>query len=147
MEQRRVRSVGGIVLGDNGTVAMVRHRISNGAWLFPKGRPEEGESDEEAARREIEEEAGVKDLELIDDLGTYERYHINPDGTDDVNEIKEIHMFLFAAPQGAAATPSHEMDGARWVPLPHVVVECGSVADRAWFTRVFERVRLAIQRD
>lgn len=147
MEQRRTHSAGGIVIGDHGTIAMVRHSVSNGAWLFPKGRPDPGETDEETARREIAEEAGLTDLELIDDLGTYERYHLNPDGTDDATELKEIHMFLFAAPRGAVAAPSMEMDGAKWVPLQRVIDECGSIADKAWFTRVFERVRHAIQRD
>lgn len=147
MEQRRTKSVGGIVIGDGGTIAMVRHSVSTGMWLFPKGHPEEGETDEETARREIEEEAGVSDLEFLDDLGTYERYHIRPDGTDDLTELKEIHMFLFAAPAHAVLTPSHEMDGARWVPLTKVGEECGSVVDRVWFSTVFERVRQAIQRD
>lgn len=147
MEQRRTKTAGGIVIGDNGTIAMVRHRNGNGAWLFPKGHPEPNESDEEAARREIAEEAGLTELELLDDLGTYERCHITPDGTDDCSELKEIHMFLFAASVGAAASPSHEMDGAKWVPLSRVAEECGSVADRAWFAHVFDRVRQAIQRD
>lgn len=139
--------MGGIVIGDHGTIAMVRHSVSNGAWLFPKGHAEEGESDEAAARREIAEEAGLANLELLDDLGTYERYHLNPDGTDDRTELKEIHMFLFAAPMGAVTAPSMEMDGAKWVPFRQVADVCGSAADRAWFASVFERVRQAIQRD
>jgi 8-oxo-dGTP pyrophosphatase MutT (NUDIX family) len=147
MEVHRSRSVGGIVLGDNGTIAMVRRRNSNGAWLFPKGHPDENESDEDAARREITEEAGLSDLELLDDLGRYERHPILPDGSENREEIKEIHMYLFAAAPGAAVVPSCEMDSARWVPLPSVAEECGNVADRAWFSRVFERVRQAIQRD
>lgn len=147
MEVRRTRSVGGIVIGDNGTIAMVRRRDGNGAWLFPKGHPEPGETDEEAARREIAEEAGLTDLELLDDLGTYERYHTLPDGRDDLTEMKEIHMYLFAAVSHAGLVPTMEMEAARWVPLKNVVDESGNVADRAWFTRVFERVRQAVQRD
>lgn len=147
MEQRRTKTAGGIVIGDSGTVVMVRHSVSNGAWLFPKGHVDPGESDEETARREIAEEAGLTDLELLGDLGSYERFHINPDGTDDRSELKEIHMFLFAAPTGAVSAPGHEMDGAKWVPLSRVVEECGSATDRAWFVSVFDRVRQAIQRD
>jgi 8-oxo-dGTP pyrophosphatase MutT (NUDIX family) len=147
MEIQRSRSAGGIVIGDTGTIAMVRHRNSNGAWLFPKGHPELGESDEDAARREIAEECGVDDVELIDDLGTYERHPILPDGTEDRGEMKEIHMFLFAAKPGSTITAQNEMDGARWVPLQRVVEECGNIHDRAWFVKIFERVRAAIQRD
>lgn len=147
MEARRTKTAGGIVIGDNGTIAMVRHKVGNGAWLFPKGHTEPGESDEEAARREIAEEAGITDLELLGDLGTYERYHILPDGKDDCSELKEIHMFLFAAAPGTLIAPANEMDGARWVSLSRVVAECGSKADGAWFARVFERVRQSVQRD
>jgi 8-oxo-dGTP pyrophosphatase MutT (NUDIX family) len=143
----RSRSAGGIVLGNAGMIAMVRHRNGNGAWLFPKGHIDEGESDEEAARREIHEEAGLAGLELIDDLGTYERHPILPDGSEKRSEMKEIHMYLFSAPPDAVLAPTMEIDEARWVPLPRVVDEIGNVAVRAWFVSVFERVRQAVQRD
>ena len=41
--------------------------------VLPKGGVEPGESLEEAARREIEEEAGLSSLELIEELGVRER--------------------------------------------------------------------------
>jgi 8-oxo-dGTP pyrophosphatase MutT (NUDIX family) len=147
MEVRRSRSMGGIVLGDHGTIAMVRHRNSNGSWLFPKGKAEAEETDEQAARREIAEEAGLTNLELLDDLGSYERHPILPDGTEDRTEMKEIHMYLFAAEPGATLAPTMEIDAARWIPLQNVVIECGNVTDGAWFARMFERIRQSVQRD
>ncbi len=143
----KARCAGGIVLGDRGTIAMVRNRGGNGAWLFPKGHLEEGESDEVAARREIMEETGLTNLELIDDLGSYERYRMNVDGTDNLAETKNIHMFLFAAEPGAELIPTLEIEEARWVSLSHIVNEIGNTKDKAWFTTVFERIRHAIQRD
>lgn len=143
----KTRCAGGIVLGNSGTIAMVRSRGGNGAWLFPKGHLEEGESDEAGARREIMEETGLTNLELIDDLGSYERYRMNIDGTDNLAEPKQIHMFLFAAEPGALLVPAHEIEEARWVSLSHIVNEIGNTKDKAWFTTVFERIRHAIQRD
>ncbi len=140
----RERTAGGIVLGDSGTVAMVRR---SDAWLFPKGHVEEGETDEQAARREIAEETGLANLELIDDLGSYERYAITKEGTDDLERMKEIHMFLFAAEPHAELAPSHEIAEARWVSFSRLISEIGNAKDKAWFTTVFERVRHAIQRD
>lgn len=140
----RARTAGGIVLGDHGTIAMVRRKD---AWLFPKGHVDEGETDEEAARREIAEEIGISDLEYIDDLGTYERFRIREDGTDDTDYLKEIHMYLFAAAPHAELAPAHEIVEARWVSLSRIVGEIGHPKDRAWFVSVFERVRLAVQRD
>lgn len=135
------------MLGDIGTIAMVRNRGGNGAWLFPKGTVDEGETDEDAARREIEEETGLTDLELIDDLGTYTRPAMQVDGSDDQSHLKDIHMFLFAAVPHAALTPSHEIEEARWVSLSRLVTEIGNAKDTAWFITVFERVRHAVQRD
>lgn len=140
----RARTAGGIVLGDHGTIAMVRR---SDAWLFPKGHVDPGESDEEAARREIAEEIGIADLEYIDDLGTYERFRIREDGSDDPAYLKEIHMFLFAAPPHAELAPTLEIKEARWVSLSKIVGEIGHPKDKAWFVSVFERVRLAVQRD
>ncbi len=144
---RHTTAMGGIVLGDRGTVAMIRNKNSNGAWLFPKGHPEAGESDEDAARREVAEETGLSDLELLGDLGTYERNHINPDGTYDYSELKHIHMYLFAAPHGAELAPTLEIEDAQWVPYQKVAETCGNDRDRAWYATVYDRVREAIQRD
>ncbi len=146
MEATRTRSAGGIVIGDGGTIALVQSRAS-GFWALPKGHIDEGETDEEAARREIMEEAGLIDLEFIDDLGEYDRPHILTDGSDDPYEIKTIHMFLFAAPKGAELAPTHEMQAAKWVPYRELVQHIEYMRDRAWFATVAERVRQAIQRD
>lgn len=46
----------------------------NGKWDLPKGGTEKGETLEEAAIREVEEETGVKDLIITDYLGR--TYHV-----------------------------------------------------------------------
>jgi len=147
MTQHSSRCAGGIVLGDSGTVVLVQRTGGDGAWLFPKGHIDEGEDDEAAARREIEEETGLTNLELIDDLGSYTRHGIHKDGTPNLENPKEIHMFLFAAEPHARLNPSHEIEEARWVSFSRLINEIGNAKDKAWFTTVFERVRHAIQRD
>lgn len=142
----RSHTAGGIVLGDAGSVVLVKRRGGDGSWLFPKGHKEEGETDEQTARREIEEETGLTNLELLDDLGTYTRPSIRHDGTEHT-EMKSIHMFLFSALPHASLTPTHEMEDARWFPYRDVAKTIGSEKDRVWFASVFERVRQAIQRD
>jgi 8-oxo-dGTP pyrophosphatase MutT (NUDIX family) len=154
METRHSQTAGGIVIGDSGMLAMVKSRNSQ-SWLFPKGHIEEGETAEEAARREIFEESGLTNLEYIDDLGEYIRPRVNNDGAG--YEEKHIRMFLFAAPLRAEIAPrkgmEKEIEEARWVPYREAVELLGSphhewfLKDRTWFASVFERMREAIQRD
>ncbi len=149
MEPRRTRSAGGVVIDVSGTVALVRSANSK-SWLFPKGHVDEGESDEEAARREILEETGLTNLELLGDLGEFVRPRAGFEKSG--YEEKTIKMFLFAAPPHAKLAPTMEVEEARWTPLQEVPMVLGVphqewfAADRAWFASVFDRVREAIQR-
>jgi 8-oxo-dGTP diphosphatase len=64
-----VRAAGGLVVrdGEHGTEVLLVHRQRYDDWTFPKGKVDRGESDEDAARREVEEETGFRcalDLEL-----------------------------------------------------------------------------------
>lgn len=135
------------MLGDHGTIALVWSKNSQ-SWLFPKGRIDDGEDDETAARREVAEETGLIDVEYIDDLGSFER----PGSSGKPSKI--IHMYLFAARPHAILSPSLEIEKAQWTSLSRVLNVLGEgehtswfVADRAWFVSVFERVRQAVQRD
>jgi 8-oxo-dGTP pyrophosphatase MutT (NUDIX family) len=140
------KTAGGIVLGDGGAIAMVRSKNSQ-SWLFPKGHIESGETDEQAALREIKEECGLEKLEFIDDLGEFVRA-----ASGNFAE-KTVHMFLFSAPAHATLTPSLEIEEARWVPFREVAELLGTphaewfTKDRAWFATVFDRIKEAIQRD
>lgn len=55
-------SAGGLVFDRKGRVALVRERKRSGErrWTLPKGRLERGETLEQAALREVHEEAGVR---------------------------------------------------------------------------------------
>lgn len=147
---KRTRSAGGIVLNERGELALVMSRNSR-SWLFPKGHVDPGESDEDTARRELEEETGLIHLEYLDDLGEFSRPRFQ--GDDAEPEEKTIRMFLFAAERDAALTPSMEVIAAKWVPYREAPDLLGTPhedwfpADRAWFASVFPRVREAIQRD
>jgi predicted NUDIX family NTP pyrophosphohydrolase len=76
-------------------------------WGIPKGLPDEGESLEEAARRETVEEAGVVPGELTP-LGSI-KYR---------KSGKVIHCFAGLAPANAAPScASWEIDGCEFVPV------------------------------
>lgn len=139
-----VRSAGGVVVDGTRRVALVKSKNSQ-SWLFPKGRVELGESDEDAARREILEEAGLGDLELIDDLGEFIRplAHFEKHGYEE----KIIRMFLFKAAGQPSLKPSMEIEETSWVPLDEVPERLGSphqdwfARDRAWYFSVEPRLK------
>jgi 8-oxo-dGTP pyrophosphatase MutT (NUDIX family) len=59
---RSASHAGGVVfrrVGSRIEYLLIRARQPDGAWVFPKGHIERGESDEDAALREALEEAGV----------------------------------------------------------------------------------------
>jgi diadenosine hexaphosphate hydrolase (ATP-forming) len=72
--------------------------------VLPKGHVEAGESIEQAALREIYEETGLDNVQLIKHLGTILRESTKSNG--DVEE-KTIHFFLAYAPvNGRPQAPS-----------------------------------------
>lgn len=47
---------------------------SEGTWSFPKGHNEGDETGEEAARRELREETGIMECEIVPDKSFFEEY-------------------------------------------------------------------------
>ncbi|MEK7727538.1 MAG: NUDIX domain-containing protein, partial [candidate division KSB1 bacterium] len=80
-------------------------------YVLPKGHVDPGESFEQAARREIEEEAGLVDLTLLGKLGVKARLDFNK------TAWKETHYFLFCTEQThATPTDSYNHDALIWLP-------------------------------
>ena len=107
-------SAGGVVVridGEQIYVALVGE-LGLTERVLPKGGVEAGESLEQAARREIEEEAGLSSLELIEKLGIRARLSY-----DRVCWIT-THYFLFATEQveGIPTDIEHHYE-LRWYPI------------------------------
>src|SRR3989338_6415113 len=48
---------------------LLKHKKNQGNhWAFPKGHTEAGETDEQTAKREIAEETGIQDIQLLPDF-------------------------------------------------------------------------------
>lgn len=73
-------------------IALVGQR-GRAKYVLPKGHVEPGESVEQAARREIAEEAGVSQLTLVAPLGIKERLDFSK------RNLKQTHYFLFTTEQ------------------------------------------------
>jgi 8-oxo-dGTP diphosphatase len=99
-----VRAAGGLVVRD-GEVLLV-HRPRYDDWTFPKGKCDEGESDEACALREVEEETGLS-CALLDEAG-------RTDYVDSKGRPKTVRWWRMQ-PVDGAFTPTDEVDEIRWL--------------------------------
>lgn len=107
-------SAGGVILRQRRGktfLALVREGDLSGYFL-PKGGVEAGEDLETAARREIQEEAGLKQLELVAYLGARQRLNFRR------NRWVTTHYFLFKT-NGRQSKPTDTAHVYRceWFPL------------------------------
>ena len=98
-----IEAAGGLVKNENGdTLWIYRHD----KWDLPKGKLEKHENIREAAVREVEEECGINNIELIKPLET--TYHIYFHKGKSV--LKITHWFYMFAPQDQQLKPQYEED-------------------------------------
>jgi 8-oxo-dGTP diphosphatase len=114
-----IRAAGGLVVRDGEVLVVHRPRYSD--WSLPKGKLDPGESWEEAALREVEEEAGVR-CRLVRELPavTYEhrgrpkrvRYWLMELAEDppDFEPNDEVDEVRWASPADALDLLSYERD-------------------------------------
>ena len=109
-----VAAAGGVVVreaGEGQEVALV-HRPRYDDWSLPKGKLEQGESFEDAALREIEEETGLN-CRLGPELepATY---------SDNKGRSKIVRWYRMelaeAGAEGSPFEPNEEVDELRWLP-------------------------------
>ena len=105
-----VRAAGGIVVRGSGSESEVLlvHRPQYGDWTFPKGKVEPGESDEECAVREVEEETG-----LLCALGR----EIESSSYLDAKKRPKTVRYWVMVVVGGTLRFDFEVDAARWVTL------------------------------
>jgi bis(5'-nucleosidyl)-tetraphosphatase len=128
------QSAGGVVLNKKGQVLVVNQR--GRSWSLPKGHLENGEDALSAARREIYEESGVKDLTYVRPLGTYQRAKIGKSGGETRDEMKELTFFLFQTRDQALQPVDPDNPEARWVDPEQVAPLLTHLRDRQFFLEV-----------
>jgi len=135
MEVKRTRSAGGVILNDDGLIIVVNQKRRS--WSLPKGHLKEGEDDLQAAKREIYEETGIKELTLIKELGSYERYRIFNE-----SELKTITMFLFKTSEKELNPIDPENPEARWVEKEKVAELLTHPKDKEFFLKIIDTTTL-----
>jgi 8-oxo-dGTP pyrophosphatase MutT (NUDIX family) len=109
-------SAGGVVVDGERMVAIVPvKRAADGSRVLglPKGHLDGDETAEEAAAREVSEEAGVTGR-LLSELGEVEYHHYDRSGR---RVHKVVRFFLFEYEAGDIADHDHEIEWAEWITL------------------------------
>ncbi len=134
------QTAGGVVQNHKKEVLVVSQR--NNVWSLPKGHIDPGENKLEAAIREIYEESGIKEenLVMIKELGSYDRYKISKIGNDDKSELKTIHLFLFKSSQLELAPIDPENPEAIWVKKEEVSKLLTHQKDKDFFDSLSELI-------
>jgi len=98
-----VEAAGGLVFNPNGELLVIKRW---GKWDLPKGKMEKGETPEESALREVEEECGVNDLTLGSPVfPTYHTYRIKG-----MPVLKKTHWYAMTSNGHDSLVPQEEED-------------------------------------
>jgi ADP-ribose pyrophosphatase YjhB (NUDIX family) len=116
-------SAGGLVVDTTGKLGLlIGRRDQKDAsgkrilWSLPKGHIEEGESPEQAALREVQEETGIESV-IEKSLGVIDFWFMA--GGKRIH--KTVHHYLFRESGGLLAPQETEVDEVAWFPLAEIV--------------------------
>lgn len=118
MKSRSYSAAGGVVI-DHGRMLLL-DRPSRGEIRLPKGHIEPGEAPVETALREVGEEAGLRDLAVVADLGR-QTVEFDYDGA----HIRRTEFYYLMRIHSEAGYPRSPKDAAdfqpMWVPVAEAV--------------------------
>lgn len=129
-------SAGGIIV-ERGRVVLIRARTRSGrrVWTFPKGRLEPGETNEEAALREVREETGYV-CRATRFLGSTAYWFRS--GRRRIR--KTVHWYLLEAADHPGGYNRTEVEEVRWVPIRQAYEKLSHQGDRKLLADVEEHL-------
>jgi 8-oxo-dGTP pyrophosphatase MutT (NUDIX family) len=114
--------------------------ISTGSpprWQLPKGLVDKGESPDEAALREVREEAGItaRIEKLIDKV---EYWYQSKRGSERIRYHKFVYFYLMWYESGDVSNHDNEVNEARWVAVNEAIPLLAFRSERAIVERAAE---------
>jgi len=131
------QAAGGVVVDDTGerVLLLLRpHRPGPDGRpevRLPKGHIEPGESHREAALREVREEGGLPELEIVADLG----HQLVEFHWQDRDYRRDEFYFLMRLPAGAPLSPPEKQFKRLWLPWDEALARVTFEAEREWLRR------------
>jgi bis(5'-nucleosidyl)-tetraphosphatase len=124
-------AAGGVVV--NGDHVLVLCRSSRSEIRLPKGHIEEGESQQETALREVAEESGYADLEIVDGLG----HQVAEFDYKDKHVIRDETYFLMrlTSPRQGVRTKHEQQFQPLWLNWEEALAQLTFEVEREWVRR------------
>ena len=112
----REPTAGGIVFrrGKNDQIEILLIQDAKDRWTIPKGHIEEGESAQQTAKREIGEEAGLKNVEVLGWLG---KIHFRYRRVDKLVLMTTQIYLVRVRTDGNEIQKEEWMNGIKWFPF------------------------------
>jgi len=129
-------SAGGLIVDHESGAAAVIGRLDRRGrllWSLPKGHIEAGETAEQAAVREVEEETGISGT-ILGELGTIDFWFV----AEDRRVHKTVHHFLLRATGGELSDEDIEVSEVAWVPLDELESRLAYADERRLIRRATE---------
>ena len=136
---KRKVAAGGVVIRQHKDTkqAILVLQSNHKGWCFPKGHIEPGESLEETALREVEEETGIKGRIIVPLPETSYRF-ISSKG----NKIdKTVYWYLMRYHKKGVQTHAHEIDEVKWIPLEKIEKLLDFKEDRVLFNNALKAIK------
>jgi 8-oxo-dGTP pyrophosphatase MutT (NUDIX family) len=133
---RRYSAAGGVVV--DGDRVLVLYRPRREEFRLPKGHIEEGESALDAAAREVAEEGGVDDLEVLADLGDQHarfEYQHPREGLLLIDRDEHYFLFRLRSPREVERPAEAHKFEPRWVPIEEAASLLTYKVEREWLRR------------
>jgi 8-oxo-dGTP pyrophosphatase MutT (NUDIX family) len=89
-------------------------------WQLPKGVVDKGESTEDAAVREVREEAGI-DTNVVDRIDKVEYWYFAKENGNRVRYHKYVYFYLLRYKSGDVAEHDDEVNEAQWFEIGEAV--------------------------
>ncbi|HEY5610864.1 MAG TPA: NUDIX hydrolase [Thermoanaerobaculia bacterium] len=131
----REHSAGGAVLRMHDgivEVAMIATKKKT-RWGLPKGAVSQGETEEQAAVREVEEETGLR-AEIVGPPETIEYFFRG--GSALIQKRVDFYLMRFLG--GDIRPQLEEVDDAAWIPLPEAIQKAAFDSERKLLGKILE---------
>jgi len=107
---KNISAGGGLIRNSKNEILLIYRR---GKWDLPKGKTEAGETMEQTALREVEEECGLRGIEIRDFLKS--TFHIYKENNDFILKRTDWYAMFYSGSAEPIPATEEDITGIQWI--------------------------------